>query len=147
MATPAQRPWIRRIGATGLVLTSLAFPASVTTAVTAQAATAGDSRQQATLAVLRGKAEAGDSGAMLALGQHYLGGLPLDGKPLKADPAEALRWLRQAANHNNAEAACTLASIYRSRNHGAQLDAARGQGRRTSLHVRLRHAHVVRRRF
>jgi TPR repeat protein len=93
----------------GVALTSLVL---ATAAAAAQAATA-DNRQDTVLSEFRRQAEGGDSAAMLALGQYYLGGLPLEGKPVEANPDEALHWLHRAAKSDNAQAACTLASYYR----------------------------------
>jgi TPR repeat protein len=60
----------------------------------------------------RQQAEAGDTTAMLRLGYHYLGAVPLPVAPAKPDPRQAVRWLTMAAEHKNAAAACALASYY-----------------------------------
>ena len=116
MATQARHPSHRRLGVLGLVLTSLILAAAFSAAAAAQTATTEikkDNGQDNVLAELRHQAEGGDSAAMLALGQIYLGGLSLEGKPVDAKPDEALHWLNRAAKLDNAHAACTLASYYR----------------------------------
>jgi hypothetical protein len=112
MATQAQRPSLRRTGVLGVALTSLVLAAAAA-AQTVTTEIKKDSGQDTVLSEFRRQAEGGDSAAMLALGQYYLGGLPLEGKPVEANPDEALHWLHRAAKSDNAQAACTLASYYR----------------------------------
>lgn len=55
------------------------------------------------LAALERAAAAGDAGAQLSLGRHFL-----DGNSSDRDPVRALQWLRQAAAHGDAEAEFAL---------------------------------------
>jgi hypothetical protein len=61
----------------------------------------------------RAKAERGDADAMLRLGMHYRGHMPLTGESAQPDLKEAERWLSMAAERRNATAACELAAINR----------------------------------
>lgn len=90
------------------------FEATIATTGPAPAALAGTTDNL--LADQRQKAEAGDAKAMLRLGYHYLGTLPLTVAPAKPDPQQALHWLTLAAQRNNADAACALADVYRKKN-------------------------------
>jgi TPR repeat protein len=75
-----------------------------------------DARAQAGVALLettQSRAEAGDTQAMMSLGLHYLGRLPLTENRSMPDPNQGVRWLSRAAEGGHAAAACALALHWR----------------------------------
>lgn len=111
---------ISRFAAIGLVLTSLVAappqaPAAAADDIAPPSAEQAITAANAMLDDYRRKAEAGDADAMLVLGEHYLGHLPLTGEKAQRDPPQGLRWLTMAAERENAVAACALARYHRER--------------------------------
>jgi TPR repeat protein len=83
------------------------------TAVIATSAVPAAAAARTLLDWYRAKAERGDADAMLRLGMHYRGHMPLTGESAQPDLKEAERWLSMAAERRNAAAACELAAINR----------------------------------
>ena len=55
---------------------------------------------------------------MVCRGAHLLGLLHLDGEASRAEPAEAVKWLRIAAHHGSREAPALLGSLYNTGQYG-----------------------------
>jgi TPR repeat protein len=104
----------------GVASMSFAMLSFTSTPLHAQNAKQLEVAANARLAGLRTRAEAGDTDAMLMLGEHYLGDIPLTAARVNPDPRQALHWLTMAAQHKNAAAACALASYYRNHKDNAR---------------------------